>query len=144
MTTAFETVNFTIGYGGRTPTELIQLLKDNGIRTVVDVRLHPERASMGYYVKAKSPEKGIEKLLTAADIHYLWLVELGNPFMAHADWKIKYPAYLRQEGDAVFHRLEQAERPFALMCAEKKVTNCHREAIAELLAEKGWKVVHIE
>jgi uncharacterized protein (DUF488 family) len=29
---------FTIGYGGRTKDEFLTFLRDNGVRTVVDVR----------------------------------------------------------------------------------------------------------
>jgi hypothetical protein len=51
---------FTVGYGGRKPDELVDLLRDNGVRALVDVRVRPDRASMGVWVKAKDPGKGIE------------------------------------------------------------------------------------
>jgi hypothetical protein len=40
--------------------------------------------------------------------------------------------------------LTQVEQPFALMSAEKKVSDCHREYIATYLARAGWDVENIE
>ncbi len=135
---------YTIGYGGRAPSDFIRLLQEHGVRTLVDVRLEPNRASMGSYVKAKAPDRGIERLLAEAGIGYLSLPELGNPFLRQEDWKERYPEHLRQGGDQLLEGLWRAERPFCLMCAEKRVEECHRKMIADALAAKGWRAIHIE
>lgn len=48
---------FTMGYGGRDPGDFVKLLKKKGVKAVVDVRLRPDKASMGVYANAKSPEE---------------------------------------------------------------------------------------
>ena len=47
---------FTIGYGGRGKEDFLSLLKANDVRPVVDIRLRPDRASMGIWVKAKTAD----------------------------------------------------------------------------------------
>ena len=76
------TAAFTIGYGGRKPDEFVKLLAEHGVRTVIDVRIRPDRASMGSYVKSRDETKGIAGLLAKAGIGYFSLPELGNPFVA--------------------------------------------------------------
>ena len=133
-------------YGAHVPndSELVELLKDQGIRAVVDVRLRPDRASMGSYVKAKSPDKGIQALLSRADVEYFSLVELGNIFVDYADWRERYGRLIAVAGDLLTERLSAVPRPFCLLCAEKRVDDCHRKQIAAHLVAKGWKVDHIE
>ena len=135
---------FTIGYGGRRPTDFIQMLTDNGIRTVVDIRLRPDRASMGAYSKAKSPDKGIERLLADAGIGYVSLVELGNVFLDLPDWQIRYGQLIEAAGELLTTRLADVPTPYCLMCAEKRVADCHRRHVAEYLEKQGWSVTHLE
>jgi uncharacterized protein (DUF488 family) len=135
---------FTIGYGGRKPDELVAKLKDRGVTMVVDVRLRPDRASMGSFTKASTPEKGIERLLADAGLGYVALTELGNPFIGLDDWADRYRRLLRGSGDLLIERLLQVPPTFCLMCAEKKAAECHRSSLADLLVARGWNVEHIE
>jgi uncharacterized protein (DUF488 family) len=135
---------FTIGYGGRMPDELISRLTAAGVRTVADVRLRPDRASMGVYVKAKTPDKGIERLFTAAGIGYRSLPELGNVFLEYEDWRERYATFIRCAGHLLVSRLNGLEPPVCLLCAERRVAECHRLIIAEFLAARGAEVEHLE
>lgn len=135
---------YTIGYGGRKPQEFLDLLKANGIKVIVDVRLRPDRSNMGTYVKAKSNTQGIEGLLATAGIQYFSFVELGNIFRDYADWKERYRCLIDKVGDLLIERLLQVPAPFCLMCAEKLTANCHRSIIAEYLMRKGHDIEHIE
>lgn len=135
---------YTIGYGGRKPEEFLGLLKRKDVKALVDVRLRPDHASMGSYVRAKSPDKGIQKLLGTVGIEYLSLVELGNVFLEYADWKERYQELLEKAGDLLTWRLVTISSPFCIMCAEKSPAQCHRCLIAEYLVRKGYEVEHIE
>jgi uncharacterized protein (DUF488 family) len=134
---------FTIGYGGRKPAEFVALLTEAGVRTIVDVRLRPDKASMGSYAKAKTQDKGIEALLAAHGIGYRSLPELGNPFLGDDDWPRLYEELIRKAGDLLTRRLADVPEPFCLMCAEKRVEECHRRIIAEFLAAEGYGATHL-
>lgn len=135
---------FTIGYGGRTPDDLLKRLGDAGVRTVVDVRLRPDRASMGVFVKAKSPDKGIERLLASAGIAYRSLPELGNVFRECDDWRERYAELINCAGHLLVNRLDGLTAPLCLLCAERRVADCHRLQIAEFLAARGDEVEHLD
>jgi len=135
---------YTIGYGGRRPDELLSLLTARGIRAVADVRLRPDRSAMGIFVRAKAADKGIQGLLSRADIQYFSFVELGNLFGELPDWAERYERLLDAVGDLLTDRLQSVPHPFCLLCAEKRVDECHRKLIGDFLAAKGCKVERIE
>ncbi|MBI3300487.1 MAG: DUF488 domain-containing protein [Deltaproteobacteria bacterium] len=135
---------YTIGYGGRRPQDFLALLRQHSVRTVVDVRLRPERASLGVYAQTKSSEKGIQGLLLKEGIEYVSLVELGNLFMGDAQWRERYRRLMAQAGDILVERLSHISGPFCLLCAEQRAAECHRQVIAEYLMQQGWEVEHIE
>jgi uncharacterized protein (DUF488 family) len=136
---------YTIGYGGRAPQEFMSLLVGHGIRSVADVRIHPDRAAMGAYAKARTADKGIERLVGEHGIGYRSILELGNLFRELDDWLPVYRALFERAGDLLVTRLAELPEPFCLMCAEKRVADCHRLVIADFLcATRGWSAEHIE
>lgn len=136
---------FTIGYGGRSQEDFLRLIQQAGVRTIVDIRLRPDRASMGIWVKAKTPDKGIEHWLAAADIGYHSLIELGNVFLDFPDWQERYRQLLATSGALLTQRLDDIPGPICLLCAEKRVAECHRLHVANYLAEhQGAEVQHLE
>jgi len=135
---------YTIRYGGRPPAEFKALLTRHGVRVVVDVRIEPDQASMGAYKLAKTPERGIQATLADVGIKYVSLRELGNPFRRDKKWPAKFAALLDTNKKQWLALLAEIPTPFCLLCAEKRVAECHRKAIADLLATAGPTVEHIE
>lgn len=136
---------FTIGYGGRKPEDFTKLLADAGVKVLVDVRLRPDKASMGSYAKAREPDKGIAGLLSKAGVSYVSLPELGNLFLDYDDWVARYERFVALAAPVLFDRLEGLDGPVCLMCAEKRLCDCHRRHLAAHLEKtKGWTFTHIE
>ena len=133
----------TIGYGGRPPAEFVRLLTEAGVRTVADVRLRPDRSSMGSYKFTGKPTTGIEKLLADAGIGYASLPELGNLFLGYEDSLERYGTFFERAGDLLLDRLRTLPGPVCLLCAEKDIDRCHRKTIAERLAGNGSTVRHL-
>jgi uncharacterized protein (DUF488 family) len=134
---------FTIGYGGRPPAEFVRLLTDAGVRTVADVRLRPDRSSMGSYKYTGKPDTGIEKLLADVGVGYVSLPELGNLFLGYDDSLERYAGLFGRVGEMLTERLLTLPQPFCLLCAEKSVEECHRKTIAEHLMRSGYDVTHL-
>lgn len=134
---------YTVGYGGRKPQDFGMLLQHYGIATIVDVRLRPDRTSVGIYAKGKTAAKGIQNLLAVYGVAYVSLQELGNVFMECEDWRERYRRLLTHAGDVLLERLLAIPGSWCLMCAERQVTACHRELIAEQLTQRGSLVEHI-
>lgn len=136
-------IAYTLGYGGRSKEEVLALLRSAGIKSIVDVRLRPDRASMGIFAKAKTPDKGIERWLRETGIQYFSFIELGNVFIDRDDWQERYRELIARAGDLLTERLAEVPEPFCLICAEKDPERCHRRLIAEYLEERGHQVVHL-
>jgi uncharacterized protein (DUF488 family) len=136
---------FTIGYGGRSKEEFISLLKSNGINTIIDIRLRPDRARIGFWSKAKTPDKGVEGWLSKAGIEYKSLIELGNIFLDYPDWRELYKELLNSCGELLTKRLIDIPGPICLLCAERRVEECHRKLVGEFLAKHyGAEIHHLE
>ena len=133
---------FTIGYGGKTREQFLEPLKQHGIEVVADVRIYPNRASMGMYVKAKSPDKGIEKTLGDAQIGYEWFEELGNPDPKDPEMKAFRHLVAHEAAERTRRLIELGSRKtVCLLCSEKAHEDCHRSIIGDYLASQGWEVV---
>lgn len=141
---------YTIGHSTRTAEELLELLRRNGVRELVDVRAFPG--------SRRHPHFGSEALrafLTRAGIAYVHSPELGGrrkprPDAAPTAWRepgfAAYADYMttpefKRAVDALLERA--AERPTAIMCSEAVPWRCHRSMISDAVAARGWEVLHI-
>jgi uncharacterized protein (DUF488 family) len=144
-------VILSIGHSTRSGAELLELLKANGVRTLVDIRLIPRSRRHPQFEQA-----ALRESLAAAGIAYVHLPRLGGrrrprPDSVNTAWRNEsfrgYADYLQtpEFEDALDELLDLALRagPIAIMCAEAVPWRCHRFLVADALVARGVPVEHI-
>jgi uncharacterized protein (DUF488 family) len=126
---------FTVGYEGRSPLQLVSLLKEHGVERLVDVRDRPYSRRKGFSAVA------LFELLRKEGITYEWAQELGNPDEIRAMWKNgeldkgrrEYRKLLQNGRRAHVRKLVDLTGidRLAILCLEAEHEVCHRSIIAE-------------
>lgn len=126
---------YTLGTSTRTLEEFLEILKHFKIEVVIDVRHFPTSKRYPWFSK-----ENLEKALPEEGIDYIWLEGLGG---------------YRKEGYLAYTKTEEykkalnkviglaKQKRICLICAERLWFRCHRRFIADDLALKGIKVIHI-
>ena len=124
----------SIGYEQRDVSELIGLLKANGVVTLVDVRLNPISRKKGF------SKKSLAAALGDAGIEYRHERELGNPKENRDPFRRglesarqRYRRHLQNGAHSVFERLVDlaSTSRIALLCYERDHDQCHRSCILD-------------
>jgi len=141
---------FTIGHSTRTLQELIDLLVENRILLVVDVRTFPR--------SRRNPQFNVDTLpsqLRNAGIQYHHFNKLGGlrharPDSVNQGWRNAsfrgFADYMQTEAFQAGLRELIAfagQTRTAMMCAEAVPWKCHRSLISDALLTRRIKVVHI-
>ena len=149
LTAAF----YTIGHSTRSIEEFAQLLTENGVKLLADVRTIPRSRTNPQFNTDVLPDA-----LAGRGISYEHLAQLGglrgkrkdravspNDFWENASFR-NYADYAGtepfREGLAALRTLGHEQRT-AVMCAEAVWWRCHRRIIADYLLAAGEDVFHI-
>ncbi len=139
---------WTIGHGTRPAGEFVSILREAGVRTLVDVRRFP-----GSRHNPQFNEQALEPVLEEAGIAYRHAVELGGRLadepgeenfgcLRVAAFR-SYAARMGTERWQAALGVALAEPVPCFMCSETLWWRCHRRLIAELLHARGEHVVHL-
>lgn len=142
---------WTFGHSTRSASDTTALLREFGIRRVVDARTI--RGSR------HNPQFGADQMpgwLAERGIDYRWVEAVGgrrrkqevDPAV-NAGWT--HPSFHRYADYALSSEfatglaavIALADVPAAIMCAEAVPWRCHRSLIATALVARGWRVTHI-
>lgn len=133
---------YTIGYEGRSVQQLLKLLQDAEVKSLLDIRYTP--------ISMYRPElsKGnFRKLVEIIGIHYLHVPELGVPKDIRAKaigagdrqviWEWYDTYVVKRLFSKNLHWFLNIEHPVALMCVEADPTECHRHRLSLALERQG-------
>jgi len=141
---------WTIGHSNRPIAELLAMLTQATIATLVDVRAQPH--------SARHPQFNEENLRLScgqANIVYHWAgrhlggkraLRFGSPHIALDEDRRGFADHM---GTEIFKKaLSQfvglaTRAPTAMLCAERDPNQCHRALIADYLTLQGMRVVHL-
>ncbi|MGC9319967.1 MAG: DUF488 family protein, partial [Armatimonadota bacterium] len=126
---------WTIGHSNRDLAEFIEALLEASIEVLVDVRRRPA---------SRFPHFNRDQLaraLTERGIEYRWM---GESLGGYRSGGYRRHMHSEEFAEALAELQELGRRSrTAFMCAEKLPWRCHRRFIADALAERGWRVLHI-
>lgn len=141
---------WTVGHSTRSLAELVELLKQNRIGLLVDVRTAPGSRRLPHFSRA-ALAAGLPPLGVAYE-HLPALGGLRRPTGSdeNAGWRnASFRAYADHMQTPEFEAglaalLERAaSRRTAIMCAEAVPWRCHRSLISDALVARGHHVCHI-
>ena len=126
---------WTIGHSNRSINVFLDLLRENEIQVLVDVRSFPT-SKIEHFKREQ-----MEKWLPEHGIEYVWLgKELGG--YRKGGYKRHMRTKLFREGIKKLLEIASQKRT-CIMCMEPNPKYCHRRFIAAHLERKGVKVTHI-
>jgi uncharacterized protein (DUF488 family) len=135
------TMIHTIGHSNHEFAELLALLRQHGIKMVVDVRSSP----YSRYVPQANRET-LSRSLESAGIAYRWMGDRlgGKPEGVVPDYDKLRSSPAFQQGIADLLKLA-VNLSTALMCSEGDHRQCHRhKLITPALLDQGVHVLHIQ
>lgn len=141
---------WTIGHSTRDLSDFVELLSDNGIEALADVRSYPGSRKYPHF-----GAKALAVSLTEFGIEYVPHKQLGGRRRSRLDsqntvWRNEafrgYADYMEtpEFSDGIDKLLELArQKRTAIMCAEAVWWRCHRSMISDYLKASGVTVEHI-
>lgn len=139
---------YTIGYSGFLINDFITTIQSNNISLIIDVRSQPYSQYFSDYNK-----ESLQQKLESQGIHYRnYVTEFGArqddrqyySSNGYLDFELydKSPSFLN--GIEKLIKSMAKGYKFALMCAEKDPSKCHRTIlVAKAFHDAGYKVIHL-
>ncbi len=138
---------YTIGYAGKTAQEFFTILRDTGVKKVMDVRLYPSTKDSGF-AKSKDLAFFLRVLCRISYEHHKEFAPTAALLKGYKEGSVSWTEYEDQ-----YRNICQARRfvltpdmdGYCFLCAEPTSEKCHRRLLVEYLAkqEEGVTIIHL-
>lgn len=137
---------YTIGYGGRRRQWILEQLQKYSIKTLIDIRLHPQSAITAYN------KDSLKTFFKENNINYTHRPEGGNPFRRNTGYEDIRKALelfrekiIKDDTPSFFIDLlrtfyKEKSWPVAMLCACSQAHRCHRGILTEEISKENKKL----
>ncbi|MDR1694106.1 MAG: DUF488 domain-containing protein [Lactobacillaceae bacterium] len=135
------TTIYTIGFTGKSAEEFFTILKNAGVKRVIDVRLYPSTQLFGF-ARKKDLSFFLKSLCDIGYQHNPELAPTDEILKSYKDGKISWQEYeveylkLLDERNVAANTKAELLDKACFLCAEKTPEQCHRRLLAEHLQAK--------
>lgn len=135
------TTIYTIGFTGKSAEEFFTILKNAGVKRVIDIRLYPSTQLSGF-ARKKDLAFFLKKLCSIGYQHNPELAPTDTILKGFKDKKISWDEYeveylnLLDNRDAAANTKAEVLDGACFLCAEQTPEQCHRRLLAEYLQNK--------
>jgi uncharacterized protein (DUF488 family) len=138
---------FTIGCAGKSAQEFFTILRQAGVRKVIDVRLY-NTSQLAGFTKRQDIKYFLQTIVGAKYIHLPVMAPTKQLLNSYKKGLVNWQQYEAQFKRIIAQR--QIEKYFVpqdmdmscFLCSEAKADNCHRRLVAEYLT-KYWRDISI-
>lgn len=141
---------FTIGYAGKDAQDFFTILKQAGIKKVVDVRLY-NTSQLAGFTKKRDVEYFLQTIVGAKYAHLPVMAPTKQLLNDYKKGSISWQQYETEFNLIITER--QIEKQImaedmdmiGFLCSEASADKCHRRLVAEYLAKHGQNIsiVHL-
>jgi uncharacterized protein (DUF488 family) len=134
-----KTQCYSVGYGNRSFDNFVQMLGENEITNLIDIRRYPQSTFNDFN------KESLERSLPLNNVIYTHCEGIGGmrdstyiEYMGTGEFRNSFAQLL-----AYIKNVHEKGGKVVLMCAEKNPKDCHRRYLAQHLEQSGIEVIHL-
>lgn len=143
---------YTIGFSGKNAEQFFELLKSNGVKTLIDARLN-NKSQLAGFTKVSDLPYLLKQIGNIDYMHEAILAPTKELLNGYKDKKVSWIEYEREydkilEFRKVSQKIDISKYENAcLLCSESTADMCHRRLAAEYIQrnffDKEVKIIHL-